>query len=237
MVRAFTLAIGQLSDPRFIRLLLGSTLLTLLVFAGVWWGLDRLVSMVDSRGWPLWAANAWDWIDGALAPLGLLLSLWLLFPAVATAIMGILLDVAVDAVEDRHYPHARAPRPMGWVEGPWLGLLSGLRLLAWNLLALPVYLLLLFTAVGPLVLFVLLNGYLLGRDYVQMVAIRHLGGRGERAFRAANRPLLFRLGLPVTLLFMVPGLNLLAPLIGAALATHLFHEARGDRPAGAAPRR
>ena len=43
-------------------------------------------------------------------------------------------------------------------------------------------------------------------------------------WRATTRWPRFILGLAVAVLFVVPILNLLAPILGAAMATHLFHE-------------
>jgi CysZ protein len=233
MFRAASLALAQIFDSRFIRVLGIGTALTLLLFVlaavGGGWGLGALLSGFNVASLPAWLQGSWGWIDGvaaALGGLGLFAGLLFLFPAVATLVMGALLDDVVDAVEARHYPAARAPRPMGLAEGAWLGLASGARMLLVNLLLLPVYALLLFTGIGPFLLYLLVNGYLLGRDYVQMVAIRHLGRAGEKAHRAQTRHAQFGVGVLTSLLFLVPIANLLAPVLGAAMATHVFHGSR-----------
>jgi CysZ protein len=233
MFRAATLALGQLFDSRFLRVLgisSGTTLLLFMLLAlGGGWGLSALFGGWSAAGLPGWLAGAWDWLDGlvaALGGLGLFAGLLFLFPAVATLVMGALLDDVVDAVEERHYPAARAARRLGMAEGAWLGLASGARMLLINLALVPLYLLLLVTGIGPFILYLLVNGYLLGRDYVQMIAIRHLGRAGEKAHRARTQKSQFAMGVLISLLFLVPLANLLAPLLGAAMATHLFHQAR-----------
>ncbi len=205
------------------RILLIGSIAALAALAGLWWLLDSWLS--GYAGYPpqnWWGrALAWAADHGAV---GLtLIATWFLFPAVSTTVMGILLDDAVDAVEGVYYPSRKAPRAMGLAEGARLGLGSGLRFLGINFLLIPVYVILLFTAIGPFVVFLVVNGYLLGRDYIQMVAIRHLGKNGERAFRKANKARVFGLGVLTSLLFLVPILNLFAPLIGAAMATHMYH--------------
>src|SRR3546814_15832969 len=61
-----------------------------------------------------------------------------------------------------------------------LGLRSAGRLLLWNLLALPFYLLLMVTGIGPFILFFVINAVALGRDLGEMVAARHLDGEALR---------------------------------------------------------
>ncbi len=233
MLRAASLALAQIFDSRFIRVLGIGSALTLVLFiilavAGGW-GVAALLTGFNVASLPGWLQGSWGWIDGVaatLSGLGLFGGLLFLFPAVATLVMGVLLDDIVDAVEARHYPQARAPRQLGLVEGAWLGLASGARMLLVNLALLPVYLLLLVTGIGPFILYLLVNGFLLGRDYVQMVAIRHLGRAGEKAHRAQSRQTQFGVGVLTSLIFLVPVANLLAPLLGAAMATHVFHGRR-----------
>jgi CysZ protein len=229
MISAFARSLSQLLDARFLRVLaLGSVitiLLSLVIAVAAGWGVNALLGSVNATGMPGWLAGSWHWIDTLLATLGgagLFIGFLFLFPAVATAVMAIFLDDVVDAVEARFYPQARAPRPTGIFEGARLGISSALRLILINMLLAPVYLLLLVTGIGPFVLYLLVNGYLLGRDYLQMVAIRHLDSR-EKNWRKQHRSLVFGHGVLVSLLFLVPVANFFAPLMGAAMATHLYH--------------
>jgi uncharacterized protein involved in cysteine biosynthesis len=59
-----------------------------------------------------------------------------------------------------------------------------------------------------------------------MVGVRRHSGPDLAAWLAANRFRRAALGLFVTFLFILPFANLLAPVIGAAMATHLL---RGER--------
>ena len=223
MLRSLPLILGQLPDPRIVRVLIRSLTLTLLLFACLWWGLDALLTGVDTSGWPAWLRQGYGAGDDWLALPIVLLALFFLFPAVATTVIGLFLDDVVAAVEDRHYPHAPAAHPVGIARNVGLALASGARVLLWNLLALPLYVLLLFTGVGAFLLFLAINGWLLGRDYLEMVAARHLRHRPTLDWLRAHRAQRFAVGLVTSLLFLVPFANLLAPVIGAALATHAFH--------------
>lgn len=233
MLNNIALSIAQLPDRRFVRVFLAATSLALVLLAGLSWLIAWGVGGISTTGWPAWLADTWEWIDAGLAVLGVLAAFYFLFPAVATGIMALFLDSVVDAVEAQHYPHRAATRHPNLIENARLGLRSALRLAGYNLLALPLYLLLLFTGIGPFLLFLAINGTLLGRDLIEMVAIRHLTKEEQEAFRAAHPWLTTKLGLVSSLAFAIPILNLLAPLLGAAIATHAFHRAMGHRPAPA----
>jgi uncharacterized protein involved in cysteine biosynthesis len=107
-----------------------------------------------------------------------------------------------------------------------MGLRSAFRVLLVNLLMVPVYIGLLVTGVGTAAAFFVVNGWLLGRDLGDMVAARHMDAAAMRGWRATTRASRFVLGLANTALFVVPILNIAAPVLGAAMATHFYHGTR-----------
>lgn len=222
-------ALGQLGDPRFRRvLLLGIGLTLALLFAAT-------LAFVWVVGWfvPDTLTLPWigeiAWIDDALSwavvPLMLVLSVFLMVP-VASAFTGIFLDDVTDAVEARHYAAlGPAPKvPLGAALRDSAGFLGVI--LAANLAALVPYLLL--APLAP-VIFVALNGYLLGREYFQLIAMRRLGRAGAREARRRNAGTIWLAGAVMALPLAVPVVNLLVPVIGAAAFTHLFHRLEGRR--------
>ncbi|KTT76128.1 EI24 domain-containing protein [Sphingomonas endophytica] len=221
MVRAFLLSVRQLGDPPVLRVLALSLAITLAIFvaagAALWWGIDA-------------ALSDWAWhgtLAGVAATGATVLGAWLLFRAVAILIVGLFADTIVEAVERRHYPAALASaRPVSFARGLRMGLASAGRFVAVNLLMTPVYIALLVTGVGTAAAFFVVNGWLLGRDLGDMVAARHLPHAAIRDWRAASAGRRFALGLAGTGLFVVPLANILAPVLGAAMATHLFHGTR-----------
>ena len=99
-------------------------------------------------------------------------------------------------------------------------LLVGLPLyviLAVNIVALPFYLL---PGVN-LVLFWIINGYLLGREYFELVALRHIGLEDARALRRRHKLRIFVGGVAVAGFATVPFLNLLTPLFATAFMVHI----------------
>lgn len=223
MFRAFLLSSAQLGDPAVLRVFLKSTAVTLALFVllgvGVWWITQALLA-----SWIGWGATGLATIFALFVSA---FALWLLFRAVAVAVLGLFADEVVAAVEARHYPAALATaRPVPFARSLATGLGSAGRVVLVNLAMLPVYVLLLATGIGTAAAFFLVNGWLLGRDLGDMVASRHLDGQGLAAWRARTGPRRFLLGLGGTGLFVIPFLNLAAPVLGAAMATHLFHRDR-----------
>lgn len=222
MIAELPRALAQLADRRLVAVFLKSVALTLLILAGLWFGLDAWLSGSSAPPLPVWMRRFWtDAADWAALPI-VVIGGWFLFPGIATGVMGLFLDDVVDAVEDRHYPRAMAQRRVPLAEAGLLALGSAARVVLWNVVLAPVYLLLLFTAVGPLILFTAVNGWLMGRDLLEMVAVRHMPRAEASALIASNRALRLRLGLTAAPLFLVPVLNLFAPIIAAALAAHAF---------------
>ena len=222
MIQAIIMAFQSLADRRVQRLLIRVILLTLLAFLilgfGMWWvmswglgwvGLDRIGVGADNAS-----------VFGAfLAFATTVLSTLLLFRIVAVAITWVFADDIIDAVEDRHYPkHAMTGKRPGLANGVQMALRSVARVIGYNLLALPVYLLLLFTGVGTAIAFLLVNALLLGRDLEDMLVARH--GKEHGAVRKLPRLLL---GLAGTVGMMIPFFNLIVPVLATATAVHMVH--------------
>lgn len=220
MLSALFKALGQLSDPRLSRVLkLGvvGALAAYVVLVALTWVVLAKVSLVQTD-WLNWGA------DLAVGALAMVLPL-LFLPALATTLMGPMLEGVAQAVEDRHYPGLGAARDQGWGEVV-LGTLRFLGItVALNLAALPVYGILLFTGL-TVVLATVLNGYLLGREYFELVAMRRAGPEDVRRTFRLHLGRVWTAGAIISVLFSIPVLNLAAPVVGAAFMTHLYQTLR-----------
>jgi CysZ protein len=85
-------------------------------------------------------------------------------------------------------------------------------------LALPIYVL---VPALNLVLFYSLNGYLLSREYFDLVTLRRLDGVATNALWRERRGRWMLGGITIAGLLSIPVLNLAAPLVAAALMLHL----------------
>lgn len=224
LLTAFARAIAQAREPAFRGVALrgvaiagGSFLVLLLVAHRI------LASLVEFE-------IAWlEWLT-ELAGLGaLIVTLFLLFPAVVAVCVGFFLDEVAGAVERRWYPADSPGRELSMATALKEGALFGALALGLNLLALPLYLALLFVPPLNLFLFYGLNGYLLGREYFDLASRRHLSAADAASLRKANVGRVFLAGALIAMLATVPFVNLVAPIIGAAAMTHVFKRSWQDR--------
>ncbi len=226
-------ALAQLSDPRFLRVLWRAVALTLLTLALFAWavvaGLGWLVPDVVTLPW----IGPVGFVDSILSwtaiGIVLVLSVVLMVP-VAAIVVGFFLEEISAAVEARHYPTLPPATPIALsVQLADSLRFLGLVLMA-NLVALVVYL-----VVPPFAPFTfwLVNGYLLGREYFQLVAMRRLGPAGAADLRGRYGLRIWLAGVLMAIPLSVPLLNLVVPVIGVAVFTHQFH--RLARTARTAP--
>lgn len=234
MVAALMKSVAQFTDPAFRGVLLRAVLASLLVFillwVGAWLGLGWAEGLLD--GWlagqevgSFWA-EALSWLLGALFWASLLLVSFLLFPATVAIAMSFLLDDIAAAVEQRHYPGLPAPRQQPILEVLLDSIGFVAVTIAINLVALPLYLLFLF--IPPLNFFVFygINGYLLGREYFELVAVRRMDSVSARRLRRRYRGRVFLAGTIIAVLLSVPLLNLVTPIIATGFLVHVFETLR-----------
>lgn len=227
----FLKSVGQIGDPRFRKVLLlgvGLTLALLVaLYAGVLWLVQRAFG--DSTVLPFIGEVTWvgDLVSGASLILMIVLSIFLMVP-VASAITSMFLDEVAQAVEDEHYPDLPPAYTVPFGEAlrdtiNFLGVILGANTLALILYAM-------FAPFAPLI-FVALNGYLLGMEYFQLAAMRRVGRPGAKALRRKHRFTIWMAGILMALPLSVPIVNLLIPILGAATFTHLFHAIQARSPA------
>lgn len=219
----FFKALGQLTDPRLRRVLLLGIGLTLGLLFAVYALVAGTASLLAPDSITLPLIGEITWIDDLLSwgsiVLMIIMSVFLMVP-VASAFTSLFLDDVADAVEDKHYPDLPPAERLSFADSlrdtvKFLGIL-----IVANLLALILYLI--FLPVGPLI-FWGLNGFLLGREYFQLVAARRLGREGAQRMYRANVGQIWLAGALMAVPLSVPLVNLLVPILGAATFTHLFH--------------
>lgn len=221
MIQSFSRSLAQLADRSILAILFKTMVLTLLLF-----GLFGIAAYFGL----LWLFAWLGWTDGgfaaaAAAAVIAILTGVLLFRITAIFVLNIFSDDIVDAVERQYYPaRAETARQPGYRTGIRMGLASVGRAVGYNLLALPLYAVLLVTGVGAPLAFFAVNAILLGRDLQDMVAARHSGDMRKLDPQwQLPKVQRFLLGLLTAVLLAIPFVNFLAPVLGAAMATHLVH--------------
>ncbi len=221
MIRAFTLAIHQLGDPK-LRGVIWQSLALALVLQGLlggvaWWALQSL------------ATFEWQWVNAAIRWLGggavTVLAL-MLFPACFGIVTSVFLEKIADIVEAEHYPHLGKARGIPLWAGIWSGVVFLLTLIVLNLVMLPFYLIAMFVAGLGAVLFYGVNGLLAGREYYEQVALRRMDLRDVKAWRRANSGTLWLTGIAIVFLGTIPILNLIVPVLGMTAMVHVAQTLR-----------
>jgi len=222
----FLKSIAQFDDPKFRRVLWRGMGLTIALLIAacllVNFGINQLLSSA-------WAANLigdQSWL-GALINIGgvlftIALSIWLMVP-VTSAIIALFLDEVAQAVEARHYPHL----PKQTAAKLQDQILVGIRFLGILLLA----------NVGALILSMILpllapfvfwatNGYLMGREYFQMAAMRRMPRAQAQELFQRHQGSIWTAGILMAIPMSIPLVGLFIPILGAATFTHQFERLR-----------
>jgi len=165
-----------------------------------------------------------DWLDSVVKFLGSLATLiltWLLFPGAITSIIGLFLEKIVGAVEAAHYPHLPLVSEQDLSRALVVAAKFLLIMVTVNVFAM----LFLLTPLFPFV-FYAANGYLIGREFFEMVAVRRVTLDEARALRKTHKVAVFAIGVVFALLLTLPIINILTPIVATAAMVHLFESWR-----------
>jgi CysZ protein len=205
-------AFAQIFSPPLRKIMWKSLLLTAVVLVALAVCLDRLAASIMPLG-PVWLT----WLLSIVVALGLLAGVILLAPPTASLVAGFYLDDVAATVEREIDPMGvpGIPPPAGAT------LAMGLRFAVLSLMVnAAVVVLTLFAGLG-LAAFFLLNGYLLGREYFELIALRHMPRAAAKELRRRNWGRVYFAGLIISGFVAVPVLNLLTPLFAAAFMTRV----------------
>jgi CysZ protein len=216
-------AIANFFDGTLRGVILKSIGLTLLLFVVLIAGLEFGLAHLPTLGAP-WVNRALE----ILAPVLLIVFVFVMGPPVAALFASLFLDRVARTIEERTYPgEANVPgAPNSAIVGSAirLGLLAlvlnaGLLVVDAELIEAP--------PVAELIT-ILANGWLLGREYFELAALRHLSRTAADNLRKKHGGKIFVGGTMISLLSSVPVVNLIAPLFGAAFMVHLYKRLREE---------
>ncbi|MDX1975364.1 MAG: EI24 domain-containing protein [Rickettsiales bacterium] len=161
-----------------------------------------------------------SWVLAVAGSLSAILFAWFLFPGIMPIIINFFDQRIINTIERHDYPTAKpittAPFwPEFLHDAKFAVLVIGL-----NIAVLPLYL---FVPLIPII-FYGLNGYLLGREFFIMVARRHLPLPEAQLLRQRHSGSITFSGIALAVMATIPVLNLIAPLWGMAVMTHLYHQ-------------
>ena len=214
LLTPFARAIDQLCDRAFVGVLarcLGwSGACFVLLHVAAIWAVERLLHGHVLLGWTA----------GVLASIGAsLLAGWLFLP-LAAAIGLMYVDRIAAAVERRYYPMLAPTRGAPFSAQLWDGISLGGRVLALNLLAL--VLVLILPGIGFALAWAI-AAYAIGRGLFVAVAMRRMTRpAAEQTYRSARGIVLGYGGLMAIAAYL-PLVNLFVPVLGTAAMVHVLH--------------
>ncbi len=204
---------AQIFSPPFRNVMWKSLCLTaaILVLLGI--GLDRLALSFLHVG-PAWL----NLLVSIVLALGVVAGMIFLAPPTASLVASFYLDDIAALAERTVDPNGPPGRPLPLAPSLAMGLRFAVLSLAVNIAVLA---LTLFTGVG-LAAFFALNGYLLGREFFELAAMRHVSAAEARSLFHGHWYEVFLAGLIVSALVAVPVLNLLTPLFATTFLTRVY---------------
>jgi len=216
MLTAAGQAFQQAFTPAFRAVLLKCVAFTIGLLAvliiGIEWTFSHFVQL------PGWIEKTIEWLGG----LALVVGSIFLIPPVSSLIAGLYVDDIAAEVESTTYPQDPPGKPVATLLAIGLALKFFVVVLAVNILA--VFLL---SIPGiNLIAFYLGNGYLLGREYFELAAMRHMPPDEAKQLRRAKRVTVLLCGLIIAAIASVPILNLITPLFATAFMVRIFKELR-----------
>lgn len=225
MISAAIKALEQMFSAPFRAVLFKSLGLTFLLFIGLGIAVQLGLTAItfSSVEWTDFAAG---WLAGLGAVFIMIVAGFFLIGPVTALFAGLFLDTVAERVEEKHYPGDRPGSPMPVIAGLTTALQFAAIILLVHLSMLP----LLLFGLGAFGMF-LGNAYLLGREYFQMIGMRHLPPKEARAMRKRNAGRIFGAGFIPAALAFVPLGNLIMPLFTTAYMTHIFKRVQRDEEA------
>jgi CysZ protein len=234
MIDAAAKALAQMFSPPFRSVLLKSAALALAVITVIAIALYRLVVWLAAAGadWSETmlgsgahtAISVLAWFLSVAAGLGVIVGSIFLMPAVTALVGSLFVDEIALEVERTHYPADPVGTALPLTRAMVEGIKTALLAILVYLLALPF---LLFAGFGAIIFF-LAAAYLLGREYFELVAMRHRPVLEAKALRKKRRGAVFVAGLFIAAFVSIPIVNLATPLLGMAFMVHIYKRfARG----------
>ena len=142
----------------------------------------------------------------------------LLFPSVVYLVVCFFSEQVALTVEKERYPYLPEPRIQSKREIIAVTCKFVTISLILNILVIPLYAVLF--PVSPFV-FYSLNGYLMGREYFELVALRRVNPAEAQFIRRAFRGQLFLAGTVIAFMMTIPIVNFIAPVISVAVMVNL----------------
>ena len=165
-----------------------------------------------------------DFLMDMMGLMAVLIVSWFLFPSIACLVVGFYLEDIAQAVETEINSELPQPRVQRKTEIVAVTCKFAAISLLLNILVFPVYVILLFFGPLNLLIYYTLNGYLIGREFFELVAHRRLLPAEAVKLRQKVKFQLFLSGVMITFMMTLPIVNLIAPVIAVSVMVYLVDD-------------
>ncbi len=221
MIEAAFQAFGETFSPPLRRILLKSIGLAFLLLIVLGMILQGAITHLVTLPYPF------DMALAIFTALGIIAGAIYLMPPITSLVASLFFDEIAEQVERRNYSADLVGKALPVTTSVLLSLrFFGLVLLV-NLVAL---VLLILPGVNVAVFFIA-NGYLLGREYFELAAMRFRTIDEARVLRRANAMRVFLAGLVIAGIVVIPILNLITPVFATAFMVRMHKKISRESPA------
>jgi len=199
MIEAFLKTIREVFTPFFWLILFLNLIITVAFFYGVY---QVISSLID------YYIASYEWLD-KISGVGAMFITYFLFPVIFPLISYLFQDFITSKLNKKYNdtpPKGRYPISYIIMFAIKFAVISVIL----NLLLLPLY----FIPVIGLLIYFILNSYLLGKEYYQLCAYTLLEKEEIDRFRTHYRNKILLAGMVMSALFLTPIVNIFAPILG-----------------------
>jgi CysZ protein len=211
MIEAAFQAFGEAFSPPLRRILLKSIGLAFLLLIVLGMILQGAITHLVTLPYPF------DMALAIFTALGIIAGAIYLMPPITSLVASLFFDEIAEQVERRNYP----ADPAGMALPITTSVLLSLRFFGLVLIVNLVALVLLILPGVNIAIFFIANGYLLGREYFELAAMRFRSIEEARDLRRVNAMRVFLAGLVIAGIVVIPILNLITPVFATAFMVRM----------------
>jgi CysZ protein len=143
---------------------------------------------------------------------------WFMMPVIMIFIAGLFQEKVIYLTERAYYSDSCTEASQFWPN-----LVHDIKFTLWalllNIIVLPFYLF----GIG-LIISIVLNSYLLGREFFESAAGYYIGKPAAKHLEQNNKKIIYTGGLVFTLLSLIPVINLTTPVFATVWMVHVYHK-------------
>ena len=224
MIETAIQAFGETFSPPLRRILVKSIGLAFLLLIVLGMILQGTITHLVALPYPF------DMALAIFTALGIIAGAIYLMPPITSLVASLFFDDVADQVERRNFP----ADPVGKALPVTTSALLSLRFFGLVLIVNLVALILLILPGVNVAIFFFANGYLLGREYFELAAMRFRPIDEARALRRTHALRVFLAGLVIATIVIVPILNLITPVFATAFMVRMYKKISRENVAAVA---